>query len=56
MTQTLLEATFQHIKSKRVVLSRQHRFTKDKLCLIILFAFCDEMVASVNKEIAMDIE
>lgn len=56
MMQTLLKATFQHTKNKRVVLSRQHRSTKDKLCLTILFAFCDEMVGSVDKEIAMAIE
>lgn len=55
MTQTLLKAISQHIKNKKVVQSRQHGFTKDKLCLTNLFAFCDELVGSVDKDIAMDI-
>lgn len=42
--------------SKQMIPSKQHGFTKDKLCLTNLFSFCDEMVGSVDMGIAVDVE
>lgn len=39
-----MEAVSEHMRGKMMIRSSQHRFSKDKLCLTDLEAFCNEMI------------
>lgn len=54
MEQRILE-TISKCDKQEGELSSQHGFTKEKLCLINLISFCDEMAGLINERSALDV-
>ena len=55
MEQFILEVISRHVEDKKVIRNSQHGFTKGRLCLANLIAFCDGMTGWVDEGRAVDV-
>lgn len=46
---------FKHVKDKNVIRNTQHGFTKSKVHLPSLTAFCEEMTGYVGEEMVLEV-